>query len=222
MRRPTRSLTMRIASSLKWQRIRSEMPDAAPDSLLDIEEPECVNAWPAALQAAWEMPPGLYAVDLATGLPEVLEDSPVTAPNSTMVENSPVVGTITPQYPEDALDCTDWHDGDHSAFQRLFLGGEPGKQTGSEDDYQLACLIVKAKVRDPQQIEELMRAAEIARTGPREKWSRNRQYLSKTIAHALKKVPEKKATIVANSTPKETERTRSRSLAEILKDPNAT
>src|ERR1051326_4269808 len=199
------------------------MQSVVPADLLDIEEPECVNApWPAALQAEWDaLEPGIYECDLATGRPVQLEAGPVTAPKiANALAKSPVVGTIGPKYPEDALDCTDWHDGDWTAFQRLFLGGEPGKQTGSEDDFQLACLIVKAKVREPAEIESIMRAAEIARTGPREKWDRNRGYLPRTIARALQRGPAKPANAFASSAPKEAEGPLEVSIAELAKNPD--
>jgi len=202
--------------------------------------------WRHGIPAAAWGPSGLAEIDLATGelravedlTQELAEGEPVTAPKPPLSENggSAVVGTITPtsnleraqdlaarrQYPEDALNRSDWHDWEWSAFHRLFLGGEPGPKTASEDDLLLACLIVRGKVRDPAQIETIMRAAEIARVGPRQKWDANRQYVQRTIAEALRRTPAKLSNALDTSAPTEADRPRSRSLAEILKDPRAT
>lgn len=74
---------------------------------------------------------------------------------------------------------------DGAAFHRLFIAGETrANRTGSENDLELAALLVKHAGTDPARVERLMRAAAIRR----EKWDRRGDdYLARTIRVAIRR-----------------------------------
>src|ERR1051325_7021601 len=78
---------------------------------------------------------------------------------------------------------------DAQKLHQLFAGGDytPGK-TPSDDDRMLALLLIKGGIRQAEQVERIMRASAIARTGQRGKWDRRGDnYLARTIRSAAKK-----------------------------------